>query len=139
MSNGGRSLDSLLGFNVDHAESEVPTIIVNYVNDSFGKNNLHGRDFNFHSYDSLFSRPMCGYHCFAAICCLHLKGTNDVPLHRPQSNLHVTVSKLLDMTHLDSQTISQGSTARYCSSDELPHNLFFSTLRKANVFCLDDV
>jgi hypothetical protein len=21
----------------------------------------------------------------------------------------------------------------------LPHNLFFSTLRKANVFCLDDV
>jgi hypothetical protein len=49
------------------------------------------------------------------------------------------VGNLLDITHLDSQTISQGCNERYCNSDEFPHNLFFNTFRKANVVSLDDV
>jgi hypothetical protein len=42
-----RNLVSLLVFNVDHVESEVPTIRVSYESGRFGTNNLHYRDFSF--------------------------------------------------------------------------------------------
>ena len=56
----------------------------------------------------------------------------------PNRCLCSPVSKPLYITHLDSQTISEGCTERHCNSDELPHNFFFSSFRKANIVSLDD-
>lgn len=45
MSIAWRNLDSLLVFNVDHAESEVPVIRVSYGSGRLGTNNLHDTDY----------------------------------------------------------------------------------------------
>jgi hypothetical protein len=74
---------------------------------------------------------------FYPVCPL-LGGPKKMFSPRPNRDLSSPVSKLLDITHLDSQTMSQGCSDRYCNSDELPHNFFFNTFRKANTVSLDD-
>jgi len=60
-------------------------------------------------------------------------------LHQGPTAVSVALlAKHLDITHLDSQTISEGCTERHCNSDEFPHNFFFKSFRKANIVSLDD-
>jgi hypothetical protein len=57
MSIAWRNLDSLVVFNVDHAESEVPSIRVSHESGKLGTNmtEISG----FHSYDSPTPTPSC--------------------------------------------------------------------------------
>jgi hypothetical protein len=131
-------MHSLLVFNADHVESEVPSIRVSFESGRvgtnsarlgtnsgrlgtnsgrlgtnsarlgtnsgrmgtnsarlgtnsgrMGTNNLHDRLFQvFTAMTAPPPSPVDGYHCFAAMWCLH----HNVPIHRPQSQLHTTVT-----------------------------------------------
>jgi hypothetical protein len=73
MSIGWTNLDSLLDLNIDHDESkflvsELVMWVVGWV-----QTTCMIEISRFHRYDSSFFSMAGGYHCFAAICCLHLK------------------------------------------------------------------